>query len=174
MRINHRGHSHFRELHSGPYGSYLEGRTLAYRAMSQGYFWLYTVREATKYWRKSVRYQKCDNLTHQLVKDLHMISSPWSFMLWGLDIIGPLAKGIAILRHIFVAMGCFSTWLEVKVFINVEAKDVIKFVKHNIIYYFGIPTALIIGNGCNSTMPNFASCVMSTTFWCVLSQEAIP
>ena len=44
------------ELHNGVCGSYVEGRSLAHRVMTQGFWWPQMQKDATEYARK---YERC-------------------------------------------------------------------------------------------------------------------
>ena len=80
------------ELHEGVCGSHAEGRSLAHRAMTQGFWWPKMRNNATEYVRKCERCQKHVHLIHQLARHLNPISSPWPFTQWELDILGPFPR----------------------------------------------------------------------------------
>ncbi|GMP86243.1 hypothetical protein CsSME_00039087 [Camellia sinensis var. sinensis] len=49
------------EIHESVCGSHQGGRSLAYQAISQGYWWLYMQADAEKYIKKC---EKCQKFTH--------------------------------------------------------------------------------------------------------------
>ncbi|CAL5347547.1 unnamed protein product [Camellia sinensis] len=51
------------EIHEGICGSHIGGRSLAYRAISQGYWWPCMQADAQKYVRKC---EKCQKFAHQI------------------------------------------------------------------------------------------------------------
>ncbi|XXG83477.1 hypothetical protein AAC387_Pa10g1217 [Persea americana] len=51
------------EIHEGTCGSHIGGRSLAYRAISQGYWWPYMQKDAQIYARKC---EKCQKFSHSL------------------------------------------------------------------------------------------------------------
>ena len=53
----------FFEIHEGICGSHIGGRSLAYRAISQGYWWPYMQKDAEVYARKC---EKCQMFSHSL------------------------------------------------------------------------------------------------------------
>ena len=55
------------ELHGGVCGSHMGGRSLAYRAMTQGFWWLHKQRDATEYAQKYEQCQKHALMIHQHV-----------------------------------------------------------------------------------------------------------
>lgn len=83
-------------------------------------------------------------------------------MQWGLDIMGPLLRGTLGLYFILVMTDYFIKWVEAEGFMKIEAKDVVKFVRRNIGFRFGILKAIITGNRPQFNSSTFRSCVMST------------
>ena len=71
------------ELHKGVCGGHVEGRSLAHRAMTQGFWWPKMRNDAAEYVQKCERYQKHAHLIHQPAGHLNPISSPWPFAQWG-------------------------------------------------------------------------------------------
>lgn len=136
-----------KELHEGVCGSHSGGRSLAYRPLSQGYFWPFMTREATEFSRRCKSCQKHANINHQPPELLHSVISPWPFMQWGLDIVGPLPKGTSGLRFILVMTDYFGKWVEAEAFTKIEAEDVVKFARRNIIFRFRIPKSIVTDNG---------------------------
>ncbi|XP_028064931.1 uncharacterized protein LOC114268034 [Camellia sinensis] len=78
------------EVHEGICESHTEGMSLAYRAISQDYWWPCMQADAQKYVRKCEKCQKFAHQIHWPARELLSLTSPWSFALWGLDIVGPL------------------------------------------------------------------------------------
>lgn len=85
-------------------------------------------REAMKFFGRCESCQKHANINHQLPELLHSIVSPWPFMQWGLDIVGPLRRGTLGFRFILVMTDYFSKWVEAEAFTKIEAEDAVKFV----------------------------------------------
>ena len=67
------------ELHEGIYGIYIGGRSLAHRAITQGYWWPNMQREALEYVRKCDQCQRFTPSIHQPGGILNPLSSPWPF-----------------------------------------------------------------------------------------------
>ncbi|XP_028087698.1 uncharacterized protein LOC114288396 [Camellia sinensis] len=135
------------EIHEGICGSHTRGRSLAYRAISQGYWWLCMQADAQKYVRRCEKCQKFAHQIHQPARDLLPLSSPWSFALWGLDIVGPLPATPGNRKFFISATDYFTKWVEAEPLATIKEKDVKKFVWQNVITHFGIPKALIPDNG---------------------------
>ena len=47
-------------------------------------------------------------------QELQTIPITWSFVVWGLDMVGPLKKGPGGFTHLLVAVDKFTKWIEVK------------------------------------------------------------
>ena len=67
------------ELHEGICGSHTGGRSLAHRAITQGYWWPNMQREAQEYVKKCGQCQRFAPSIHQLGGVLNPLSSPWPF-----------------------------------------------------------------------------------------------
>ena len=67
------------ELYEGICGSHTEGRSIAHRAITQGYWWPNMQKEALEYTKKSDQCQRFAPNTHQLGGFLNPLSSPWPF-----------------------------------------------------------------------------------------------
>lgn len=59
---------------------------------------------------------------------LNPITSPWLFVLWGMDIVGPLPIATAQKKFLLVATDYFSKWVEADAYASIKDKDVPKFV----------------------------------------------
>ncbi|XP_020222088.1 uncharacterized protein LOC109804668 [Cajanus cajan] len=84
-----------REIHEGICGCHSGGRTLATKVLRAGYYWPTLKDDCIKFVKRCVSCQRHDNLIHASAEELHGISSPWPFAMWGMDILGPfpIAKG---------------------------------------------------------------------------------
>ena len=73
--------------------------------------------------------------------------TPWPFHIWGLDLIGlinPTSKG-----HIWIIVVTeyFTKWVEAIPLKKATGPAVADFIREHIIYRFGIPHKIVIGNG---------------------------
>ena len=135
------------EIHEGHCGNHSGGRTLAHKAMSQGYYWPTMRKDAIAYSRRCDKCQRFAPTPHLPPEDLTSITSPWPFIQWGLDIVGPLPFAPAQKRYILVATDYFSKWVEAESYALIKDKDVIKFIWKNLICRYGLPQTLITDNG---------------------------
>ena len=108
-------------------------RSLANKALQMGYFWPTMRKDAVYY---ATKYKACQihaGVTYQTSEPLHPTLVPWPFMKWGMDIIGKLPPAMGQ-KVFFLAMSdYFSKWGEVETFREVKDKDVVSFMKRNII-----------------------------------------
>ena len=78
---------------------------------------------------------------------LNTLSSPWSFVQWGLDIIRPFPKVVGNHRWLLIGTDYFTKWVEAEPLSNIRDIDAKKFVWKNIVTKFGVPHTLISDNG---------------------------
>ena len=72
------------------------------------------------------------------------------FTVWGLDMVGPLKKGLGGFTHLLVAVDKFTKWIEAKPITNIRSEEAVKFFL-DIIYRFGVPNCIITDHGTNFT-----------------------
>jgi transposase InsO family protein len=85
---------------------------------------------------------------------LQTIPVTWPFVVWGLDIVGPLRKAPGGYTHLLVAIDKFSKWVVVCPITNLRAKQAVRFFT-DIIYRFGVPNSIITDNGSQFTGRKF-------------------
>ena len=135
------------ELHEGVCGGHVGGRSLAHRAMTQGFWWPQMQKDAVEYVRSCEQCQKHAPLIHQPAGRLNPVNSPWSFAQWGLDILGPFPRATGNRLFVLVAVNYFTKWAEAEALANIRDTDVKKFVWKNIVTRFGVPNSLVTDNG---------------------------
>lgn len=87
-------------------------------------------RDATDYVKKSDQCQKHAPIIHQPSGNLNLITSPWSFVQWRLDIIGPFPQATGNKHFVLVATNYFMKWKEAEALANIKDINVKKFVWH--------------------------------------------
>ena len=107
------------ELHEGICVSHIGGRSLAHRAITQGYWWPNMQKEALEYTKKCNQYQRFALHTHQLGGFLNPLSSPWPFAQWGFDIVGPFPKAAGNKKYLRVGTDYFTKWVEAEPLANI-------------------------------------------------------
>ena len=135
------------EIHEGICGSHTGGRSLAHRALSQGYWWPYMQSDAIRYVMKCDKCQRFVPKIHQPARELNPLSSPWPFAQWGLDIVGPLPRAPGNKKFLIVATDYFTKWIEAELLSHIREVDTKRFLWKCVITRFGIPWVVISDNG---------------------------
>ena len=79
-----------------------------------------------------------------------MLSTPWPFSMWGIDMIGPITpKASNGHRFILVAIDYFTKWVEASSYASVTKGVVVRFLKRDIIARYRSPESIITDNGTN-------------------------
>ena len=91
--------------------------------------------------------QRFGNLIKQPTKELTIMTAPWPFTQWGLDIMGPFPTVFRQLKLLVVDIDYFTKWVEAEALATIKEKNVRSFVWKNIIYRYGIPTMLVLDIG---------------------------
>jgi ribonuclease HI len=143
------------EIHEGVCGGHTGGRSLAHRAIGQGYWWPYMQKDAAQYVKKCDKCQRFAPSIHQPAASLNPIASPWPFSQWGLDIVGPLPRAPGNRQWLIVATDYFTKWVEAEPLVHITDADSKRFVWKNIITRFGIPRVLVSDNGSQFTSGPF-------------------
>ena len=80
--------------------------------------------------------------------ELHSIMKPWPFIGWAMDLIGKIyLTSLKGHNFILVATNYFTKWVDAIPLKKVEQKDVIQFIKEQIIHMFGIPHSITTNQG---------------------------
>ena len=137
-----------REVHAGVYGPHMGGHKLARKIMRTGYFWLTMETDYCQFVQRSPDCQMHGDLIHVPLSELHALTSPWPFSVWGIDIIGKISpKSFSGHEYILVAIDYFTKWVEVTSYAGLTAARVAKFIRSHIIYRYGVPHELISDKG---------------------------
>ncbi|KAJ6806934.1 uncharacterized protein M6B38_106315 [Iris pallida] len=118
-----------------------------------GYYWPSMIADVVDYARRCKACQIYANFIQQSSEFLHPTAASYPFEAWGIDIIGPInPPSVKGHRFILAITDYFSKWAEAIPLIEVKTSNVVSFIKHHVIYHFGIPRRIIHDNG-----PQFAS-----------------
>ncbi|RVW75311.1 hypothetical protein CK203_055371 [Vitis vinifera] len=83
--------------------------------------------------------------------ELHALTSPWPFSVWGIDIIGKISpKSSSGHEFILVAIDYFTKWVEAASYARLTSSGVASFIRSHIICRYGVPHELISDRGCIS------------------------
>jgi len=79
--------------------------------------------------------QKHGPIKHVPASELHLITKPWPFRGWTLDLIGQIhPPSLERHKYILVVVDCFTKWVETIPLKNVDPGDIINFIKQNNIF----------------------------------------
>nr|XP_016470006.1 PREDICTED: uncharacterized protein K02A2.6-like [Nicotiana tabacum] len=110
-----------------------EGHFDAHKGIRARYYWPTMKKEVANYVRRCEQCQKYAPMIHQAGELLHSVTSPWPFIKWGMDIVGPLPAGRGK-----VEAGAYK---------QIREQEVIAFIWKNLICRFGIPKEICCDNG---------------------------
>ena len=116
------------ELHKGIFGSHTGGKSLSYKAITQGYWWPNMQKKAHEYMKKCDQCQRFAPKIHQPRRNLNSLTNPWPFAQWGLDIVGPFSKAIGNKMYLLVSIDYFTKSVETELLANIRDMDAKKFV----------------------------------------------
>jgi len=113
-----------------------------------GYYWPKMVSDVVAYAKLYHAYHIHGDFIHQALGYLHPMFSSWSFEMWGINVIGPITPPTSK-EHLFILAitDYFSKWVEAIPLREVKTSDVVKFIKHHVLYCFGVPRWVIHDNG---------------------------
>ena len=108
-----------------------------------GYYWPTMIRDCEKFARKCQRHAPTNR---QPAEVLSSITSPYPFMRWAMDIVGPLHNSKQ--KHfLLVLTDFFSKWVETDSYASIKDVQVENFVWKNIICRHGVPYEILTDNG---------------------------
>ncbi|KAG8473279.1 hypothetical protein CXB51_035201 [Gossypium anomalum] len=91
------------EVHEGVCGTHANGFTMARQIMRFGYYWPTMEGDCINYAKKCHKCQIYGDKIHVPPSLLHVMTSPWPFSMWGMDVIGPISpKASNEHRFIFI------------------------------------------------------------------------
>jgi hypothetical protein len=108
------------------------------------------VADATRIVRSCRGCQFYARRTHLPAQTLQTIPITWPFVVWGLDLVGPLQKAPEGFTNLLVAIDKFSKWIEVRPLTSIGSEQGVAFFT-NIIHRFGVPNSIITDNGTQFT-----------------------
>ncbi|EOX94716.1 RNA-directed DNA polymerase (Reverse transcriptase), Ribonuclease H [Theobroma cacao] len=98
-----------KEVHEGVCGAHASGHKLARQVMRAGYYWLTLEKDCIDFARKCHKCQIYADRIHTPANSLHVLTSPWPFSMWGMDMIGLITpKASNGHRFILVAIDYFT------------------------------------------------------------------
>ena len=136
-----------RELYQGICGIHTGTRSTLARILRAGYYWPTMKDDYAEYTKKCEKCQEFGGLIHSQPEHLHSITPPWSFAMWGMDIIGPFPPEKGQCRFLLIGVDYFTKWIEAEPLATITAAKVKGFVWKGIVSRFGIPHTIVSNNG---------------------------
>ena len=109
-----RGKQILLEVHARIYGHHAAPRSLVRKTFHQGLYWPTALRDAKEVIHRCEGCQFYARQTHLPMQELQTIPITWPFTVWGLDMVGPLKKGLGGFTHLLIAVDKFTKWIEAK------------------------------------------------------------
>nr|GEW75450.1 reverse transcriptase domain-containing protein [Tanacetum cinerariifolium] len=103
-----------REIHEGSCSMHAGPRSAVAKAIRLGYYWPTMHRDARDMIQKYNNCQIHRPITRSPQQPLTLITSPWPFYKWRIDIAGPFPEGPGKVKFFIVAMDYFTKWIEAK------------------------------------------------------------
>jgi len=142
-----------KEAHDDICGAHQPGPKLKDRLHRLGYYWPSIIANAIQYARRCKACQIHADFIHQPLELLHPIVASWPFEAWGIDFVGPIGSSLTKgYRFILAIPDYFSKWAEDIPLVEVKTSNIVNFIKHLVIHWFGVPRRIIHNNG-----PQFVS-----------------
>ena len=127
------------EIHQWICGPHMNGRMLAKKIQMVGYYWNTMETDCVDYVKSCHDCQTHTNLNHVPPSELYSRTSPWPFLVWGIDVIGIAPKASNGHEYILVVIDYFTKWVEATSYSMLKGKLVARFVENNTICSFGVP-----------------------------------
>ncbi|XP_018458091.2 uncharacterized protein LOC108828938 [Raphanus sativus] len=117
----HKARKVMEEVHSSSCGNHSGGRSLAVKIKRHGYYWPTMIGDCEKFTRKCEKCQRHAPTIRQSAEKLSSITSPYPFMRWAMDIVGPLHKSKQKC-FLLVLTDFFSKWVEAESYANIRSE----------------------------------------------------
>ncbi|KAI5311615.1 hypothetical protein L3X38_040788 [Prunus dulcis] len=126
------------KIHDGECGNHSRGRSLAQKALNIGNFWPTIRHDSAEYVKKCDRCQRHKPIPNMPAEVCHSQNSPWPFMQWAINLVGPLPPALAKKEMMIVSTDYFTKWIDA---------EILSSKWRNIICRFGCPQSLVTDNG---------------------------
>ena len=112
-----------------PYG----GHSLETKVVHASYYWPTLKGDTLNFTRRCRWCQEFANVPRTPPNNLHNLSSPWPFVVWGMDILGSLPKALGKVKLLLVVIDYFTKWIEARPLREILASEVEKFTRKHLI-----------------------------------------
>ncbi|GJU79448.1 reverse transcriptase domain-containing protein [Tanacetum coccineum] len=136
-----------REIHEGSCSMHSGPRSVVAKALRLGNYWPTMHKDARNLIRACNDCQVHRPVPRNPQEKITLITSPWPFYKWGIDIAGPFSKGLRKVKFLIVAMDYFTKWIEAKPVATITGAQIKKFVWDNVVCRFGLLGEIVFDNG---------------------------
>ncbi|RVW73260.1 Gypsy retrotransposon integrase-like protein 1 [Vitis vinifera] len=113
-----------------------------------GYFWLTMETDCCQFVQRCLECQIHGDLIHVPPSELHALTSPWPFSVWGIDIIRKISpKSSNGHEFILISIDYFTKWVEVASYARLTSAGVASVIRSHIICCYGVSHDLISDRG---------------------------
>lgn len=144
------------EVHKGVCNSHNDGKAFAHKLLRSGYYWSTLMKDNTAFVKKCDQCHRHADLHHALVKLLQMMTSPWPFYQWGVDILGSFPLAPCQLKFLIMRVDYSTKLIEAEAVAKIKEKRTQHFYGQMVICRCGLPGAIVSDNG-----SQFASTVVT-------------
>ncbi|XP_050919772.1 uncharacterized protein LOC127137345 [Lathyrus oleraceus] len=138
------------EIHEGSFGTHASGHTMVKKILRVGYYWMNMEIDCYCHVQTCHKCQIYADKIHVPLVPLNVLTSPWPFSIWGIDVIRCIEPTSSNgHRFILVAIDYFTKGVEAVSYANLTRQVVTRFLKKEIICHYGVPNKTITDNGSN-------------------------
>jgi len=131
------------EVHEGSFGMHANGYAMARKILRADYYWLTMESDCCIHVRKCHKRQVFADNVNAPPMPLNVLAAPWPFSMWGIGVIRAIEpKASNEHRFILVAIDYFTKWVEVDSYSSVTWSIMVRFIKNEIIYRYGLPRTM--------------------------------
>ena len=113
------------------------------------------VRDSQDYVKQCDKCQRYASMINRPAEQRTPILSPWPFVQWGINIVGPLPMTKGQVKFSVIIVDYFTKCTEAEPLATISEKKMESFIEKNILSRFGIPQVLISDNGRQFDTPVF-------------------
>ncbi|GKB03179.1 reverse transcriptase domain-containing protein [Tanacetum coccineum] len=126
-------------MHSGQ-------RSIVAKAIRLGYNWPTMHKDTQNIIRKCDDCQVHRPVPKNPQQKLTLITSPWPFHKWGINISGPFPEAQGKVNFLIIAINYFTKWIKAKPVATITRNEIKKFVWDHIVCMFGLPGEIVSNN----------------------------
>ncbi|MCI52935.1 protein NYNRIN-like, partial [Trifolium medium] len=96
---------------------------LTNKVLRAGYYWPSMGQDAKDFVRKCEKCQIHGDMHNAPPTEMSSITTPWPFMRWGMDLIGPFKTAPGQLKYLIVAVDYCTKWVEAEALAKITATN---------------------------------------------------